>query len=266
MALIYLFHPETYPEEIIEIRDRLQMIPQDAKKYLIEVKYLSDYTSSAMWETDTPFGQIHAELMQELSKHEIVAYHNTRLLNGESIRNMGIIFSDERYEESIKKSMQITGIEGERIEKILSIIIHERDRWEEGTCNRRKNKICFIYDWDYYKDYDKFLAVYGGEFVEFGLSNYADEKLGLREYKDIIKIGHPYVIEFSIPFSELDFFDQQDVARYMLEEWIHLDVRHDETRHQYDGHIEREIPPEKIINIHEVKDEFVKMDEYLFKY
>lgn len=266
MALIYLFHPPTYTEGICEIRNRLQTIPASTKQEMIATKYLSDYTSSAMWATDTPFGQIHGDLMKELNKHEIAAFHNTRLLDIESIKRKGIIFSDERYVNSVKKSMQIAGIEEKRIDKIVSIIIGERDRWNDGKQNRRKNEICFIYDWDYYKDYDKFLAIYGGEFMEFGLSNYSDEKLGLREYKDIIKLGHPYVIEFSIPFRWINVFDQQDVARSMLEEWIHLDIKHDEPKHQYDGRIEKEIPPEKIINIHEVEDDFKDMDNWLFKY
>lgn len=266
MAVIYLFHSETYTKEVREIRERLQTIPNCIKQKMIETKYLHDYTSSAMWNSDTPFGQIHGDLMKTLNEHEIAAFHNTRLLDSESIKRSGIIFSDERYVESLKDSMQTVGIEAEQIDKIVSIVIHERERWNDGKQNRRKNEICFIYDWDYYKDYDKFLATYGGEFMIFGLSNYSDEKLGLREYKDIIKLGHPYVIEFSIPFSWMSFFDQQDVACYMLDEWIHLDIKHDEPRHQYDGRIEKEIPPEKIISIHEVEDDFKEMDNWLFKY
>lgn len=53
-----------------------------------------------------------------------------------------------------------------------------------------------------------------------------------------------------------------DIARYMIEEWIHLDVIGDDVSHQYDGRIEKEIPPEKIIDIHIVEDDFQKWYEY----
>ena len=42
------------------------------------------------------------------------------------------------------------------MEDIISKVIRERDRWEHNGINRRKNEICFIYDLDYYRDYDKF--------------------------------------------------------------------------------------------------------------
>ena len=77
-------------------------------------------------------------------------------------------------------------------------------------------------------------------------------------------MGKPYVIEFAIPFSKMNRFQKQDVARYMLEEWIHLDIRRDRTAHQYDGRIEFEIPAQKIICIHEVEDNFPDIDRWLF--
>lgn len=142
-------------------------------------------------------------------------------------------------------------------------MIKERDRWEHNGINRRKNEICFIFDFDYYKDYDKFLATYGGEFLEFALESIKDTG-NLEKYREIIKLGEPYVVEFAIPFSKMDRFQKQDVARYMLEEWIHLDVRKDEVAHQYDGRIEFEISSQNIIKLHDVEDYFPDMDKWLF--
>ena len=78
-------------------------------------------------------------------------------------------------------------------------------------------------------------------------------------------MGKPYVIEFVIPFSRMETFEKQDVARYMLEEWIHMDIRKDKTEHQYDGRIEFEIPPQNIVCVHEVEDGFPEMDKWLFE-
>lgn len=150
------------------------------------------------------------------------------------------------------------------MEDIISKVIRERDRWEHNGINRRKNEICFIYDLDYYRDYDKFLATYGGEFLEFALASIKKE-CNLEKYREIIKMGKPYVIEFVIPFSRMETFEKQDVARYMLEEWIHMDIRKDKTEHQYDGRIEFEIPPQNIVCVHEVEDGFPEMDKWLFE-
>ena len=48
----------------------------------------------------------------------------------------------------------------------------------------------------------------------------------------------------------------------MIEEWLHLDIIGDDVSHQYDGHIEKEISPEKIMNIHIVEDDFQNWYEY----
>lgn len=155
-------------------------------------------------------------------------------MNPNKIVNNGLIFSDERYIESLKQDMRQQNISEKLVEDIISKVIRERDRWEHNGINRRKNEICFIYDLDYYRDYDKFLATYGGEFLEFVLASIKKE-CNLEKHREIIKMGKPYVIEFVIPFSRMETFEKQDVARYMLEEWIHMDIRKDKTEHQYDG-------------------------------
>lgn len=264
MAIIQIFHPETYPKEVVEVRRQLMFLPENIKEELLNAKYLSDYTSSSMWEIDKPFGELHRLLMSVLEPHEIVAYHNTRLADKKCIFENGLIFSDNRYIENIRNTLEKQGIGYGLINEVVEIIKHERDRWAVGNQNRRKNEVCFIYDMDYYKDYNKFLTVFGGEFMEFGLTSHTGNK-GLSKYRQVIKVGSPYVIEFSIPYMWFTEFERQDIARYMLEEWIHIDIRKDNPQHQYDGRIEKEIPPEKIIEIHEVEDAFPDMDEWLFR-
>lgn len=263
MAQIKIFQFETYPTEIHKARSNIFNFSEKTKKEIIETEYLNDYASSKLWDADSDFGKIHSKLMSCLEGHEIVAYHNTRLADPSKIINNGLIFSDERYIESLREDMMEQRISGDMIEDIISKVIKERDRWERGGINRRKNEVCFIFDLDYYKDYDKFLATYGGEFLEFALENIKCNG-NLKKYKEIIKLGKPYIVEFAIPYSKMDRFQKQDVARYMLEEWIHLEIRKDETAHQYDGRIEFEIPAQNILEIYEVEDRFPDMDRWFF--
>ena len=81
----------------------------------------------------------------------------------------------------------------------------------------------------------------------------------------IRKLDFFTLILLLIPFSRMETFEKQDVARYMLEEWIHIDIRKDKTEHQYDGRIEFEIPPQNIVCVHEVEDGFPEMDKWLFE-
>ena len=263
MAQIKIFQPETYPKNIDLVRNEIINLSNNTKNELIHEEYLRDYASSKLWDLNSEFGKIHSHLMNAMEEHEIVAYHNTRLLNLDKILNKGLIFSDERYIASLRQDMQQLSISEELVEDIILKVIKERDRWEHNGINRRKNEICFIYDLDYYKDYDKFLATYGGEFLEFALESIKND-CNIEKYKKIIKMGKPYVIEFAIPFSQMVIFEKQDVARYMLEEWIHLDIKKDKTEHQYDGRIEFEIPAQNIICAHEVEDSFPDMDRWLF--
>lgn len=263
MAQIKIFQPKTYTSEIKKIRADIMDFSENTKREIIEEQYLSDYTSSQMWDVYSDFGKIHNKLMNCLEKHDIIAYHNTRLRTPKKIVNDGLIFSDERYIKSIREDMLCQEISEDLIEDVVMKVIKERDRWECNGINRRKNEICFIFDFDYYKDYDKFLATYGGEFLEFALTSIKDGS-NLVGYREIIKLGKPYVVEFFIPYSKMDKFQKQDIARYILEEWIHLDLRKDEVSHQYDGRIEFEIPADNIIKIYDVEDYFPDIDRWLF--
>lgn len=263
MAQIKIFQSETYSSEIQKVRECILDFSESTKKELIETGYLNDYTSSKLWDISSEFGRVHNKLMTVLEGHSIIAYHNTRLADPSKVRRNGLIFSDERYIESLREDMQQLEIEEEMIDDIICKVVKERDRWEHNGVNRRKNEICFIFDIDYYKDYDKFLATYGGEFLEFALES-IKRNGNLKKYRKIIKLGKTYVIEFSIPFSKMDRYQKQDIARYMLEEWIHLDIRKDEVAHQYDGRIEFEIPAENIIELYDVEDSFPDMDRWLF--
>ena len=186
MTQIKIFQPETYSIEIKKVRESISNFPENIKRELIETKFLNDYASSKMWDINSEFGKIHNKLMTLLEDHSIIAYHNTRLADPSKVMCNGLIFSDERYIQSLREDMQQQEIPQEMIVDIICKVRKERDRWEINGSNRRKNEICFIYDFDYYKDYDKFLATYGGEFLEFALESIKRDG-NLKKYREIIR-------------------------------------------------------------------------------
>lgn len=150
MAQIKLFNFKTYPDTVTKVRKKLQTLPDNIKRELHDTEFLCDYTNSAMWNVEAPFGQLHQELMLVLEPHEIVAYHNTRLSDKKSIENHGLIFTDKKHISILRVSLQAAGIDHQRIKEVLSAVVRERYRWKSSKINVIRNEVCFIYDMDYY--------------------------------------------------------------------------------------------------------------------
>lgn len=260
MHRVKLFHSETYTEDINTVREALNRLPEETKREIIDTEFLCDYMSNIIWKEEHPVYLLHQELMKALCDCEIVLYHNTRLFDKTTVLTKGLIFSDDRYIQILRTAMKANNIPEMVMESAIDRVLKQISRWNEGGDNHRKNQICYIYDMDYYSDYEKFLSTFGGEFVEFGLLGNGEETID--EYKKIAKIGKPYVVEFIVPYARVHRFEKMDIARYMLEEWIHLDIRKDEERHQYDGWINFEVPAKDIIAMHEVDDYFPDLDDY----
>ena len=259
MSKIKLFHPLTYPNELLVIRSKLQELPHDLKNSLYLTNNLPYDIYALIDNNKTPLGILAMKISNILESCEMVVYHNTRLFDKENIQNHGLIFSDERYIQSLKRGMYANHISSVLTEKVINAIIDEQERWNSN----RKNAVCFIYNMDDYMEYNKFLAIYGGEFMEYALYTIRKDLLP-SQYRDILKLGKPYIIEFSIPFTWFDASSQKDIIKHILEYWICLDIRNEEPPHNREGRIEHEIPPEKIIKIHEIKDEFPEVDDWLF--
>ena len=135
MAQIKIFQSETYSSEIQKVRECILDFSESTKKELIETGYLNDYTSSKLWDISSEFGRVHNKLMTVLEGHSIIAYHNTRLADPSKVSRNGLIFSDERYIESLREDMQQLEIEEEMIDDIICKVVKERDRWEHNGVN-----------------------------------------------------------------------------------------------------------------------------------
>lgn len=106
MEQIRIFQSDEYPVELQQLRHYILEFSENTKKELLETKYLNDYASSKMWDSDSEFGRVHNKLMTVLEGYNIIAYHNTRLVDPSKIMRNGLIFSDERYIESLREDMQ----------------------------------------------------------------------------------------------------------------------------------------------------------------
>lgn len=256
MSKLKIFDTGSYPDTVKRIKEKLNLLPEDIVDAICKTDYLQDDICSYIWDPNHPIFNLHQELISELLNHELIAFHNTRIIDPDSIMRNGLKFADDNYMQRIKDSLINAGKSQNRIDKVLSAIQSEILRHEENGENTRKNKICFIYDMDYYRAYDKFLAIFGGEFMDYGISDKSN-------YIDIIKMGYPYVVEFFIPFKWVDN-RIIDISRIMLEDWIHHDIRKDLGNHMYDSWVGLEIPPENIIRLHKVDDYFPEIDDYFF--
>lgn len=257
--MIKLFRQESYTKELMSIRNSLPDFSSDILYKLKTTEFVRDYIYSSIVKDNNPVAGFVKSLIKGMQKNDIVAYHCTRILHSEEILKLGLIFSDERYISSLKCSMMEVGVSDYKIDKVISLVLNELAR-----LYNRRDEVCFFFDMDYYKEFDKFLAVYGGELLEFGLSSISDEKSIYDSYKDVITIGKPYVVEFFIPFTWLNISQQEDIACYMLEDWIYTDLRNEKSSHKYGGRIEKEIPPQNIIKIHEMKDNFSNVYDSIF--
>lgn len=82
---IKIYQKETYPGEVLEIRDKLLLLPDKIKNELISEKYLNDRLRTEEWRPTDGLSELFSELINVLAKHDIVAYHNTRLINPKDI-------------------------------------------------------------------------------------------------------------------------------------------------------------------------------------
>ena len=106
MAQIKIFQPETYPKNIGMVRNEIINLSNNTKNELIHEEYLREYASSKLWDLNSEFGKIHSHLMNAMEEHEIVAYHNTRLLDPDKILNKGLILSQQRKIASLRQDIK----------------------------------------------------------------------------------------------------------------------------------------------------------------
>jgi hypothetical protein len=261
-----LFDVKTYPKSVFLCREELNNLPNDILSSVSSCDYASDYIQRIKWDCCSWYTLFKDKIINSMKNESITCFHNTRLENPDIILNNGLIFSDNRYVSSIINS--VNKVIDNRILRVkyVSRLRKEIERWEIGGENNRKNQVCFYFDKKAYKHYDKFLALYGGEFCERTYSQNDWENDEREELKKLLKLGKPYIVEFFIPFDILDDDKKGDLVDYIAEFWIYKFLKKDKDRskkcRERDMCVNFEISPDNIISIHSINDSFNSVDYY----
>ncbi|NLZ73408.1 MAG: hypothetical protein GX905_06270, partial [Bacteroidales bacterium] len=247
---IKIYQKDTYPEEIIQIRERLKGFPEETTKELKNIDCLRSYLENQAWTPSDHVGQLFEDLTEALTNHEIVVYHNTRLMHPKEICCEGLIFSDERYLAKQKRAVLEAGM-GRGVADELEELLNKEQEFRRRDHQNRINEVCYFYDMSHYQDYEIYLATLGGEFVDNALSR-RDARSHITDFLEqrIKKLGVPCVVEFWFPGKWLIKPYLYEVANHMIEKWIYDCLRKEEGDFQYHGRIEREIPANQIIAVH----------------
>lgn len=264
MERISLFEPQTYTYSIKTCRSELGKLSKDEINRLKDSRILRDYTFFRMNRSDTEIGLFQKKVMDALLSVEIICYHNTRLPNKEMIMENGLFYTDDKYIKSIFTSARKL-LNEKTVNELMSEIKKMMVSWDDKGISERGRQICFFLGMDYAESYRNYCLIYGGELM----SDISDTEWGrthIDELRKLLKYGNPFVVEFTCPYKKMSEYNQQEIARFLIEEWIHLDIRMDEPDHEYDLTEHIQIPKKNIIEVHDFQGTFKDEElKYFYK-
>ena len=175
-----------------------------------------------------------------LTEQQIKVYHCTRLPDIDTIKELGLIFPDERHFQYIIDSFHKYQVSEKIIKKITS------------NYEAREKSISFFYDKSEIQMYDRFFGLFGGEQLHYSLDTTKKD-----EYRHAIRIGRPVLIEFWIPFEWIQEVFREHLVKTLIMYWIKTDIlNEDNVVFNLEGKTNHEIPPTQIRNIYYIKDTF----------
>lgn len=231
----------TYPQELEKIRQcfnallkKGEILNTDSYKNFTEfVRSLFDK------KIDYPLKLICDEINLVLSNHEIVCFHNTRLISKEKILNEGIKFLRNGYLDYMQKILN-EHLERQEVEEILKNI--EEEISNKNDCYDKGKQICFYMNFDIHGQFCKFYEQFGGEVLEHAV-RYNEN------HKQILSLGDPYIIKFFLPYSVLTR-RRDDLITEILRYWLEIQKNiPKDTTYGFDGIINAEVPKKNILEI-----------------
>lgn len=257
---IEIIDDTTIPEELLGVvRVGLEQLPESIKLALAEEADLNWYLESqAVYNEQSPLHAIFCRIVESLKEYQIICYHNTRLCHPESIIEKGLIFSREDYWNNLLQSMRENGIPEKEIEEVVPKIRHEMDRHGEMGENRRIDSVCYFNSPFLISKFDKFLAILGGEFIEFALSCEG------KKYENLMRLGKPYTVKFALPYLELGEYQCKDIAKYIIKYAVEKYLCGCDDKIEYEGILFQEVKPEYIIELQETNCDLSDIYDYFF--
>lgn len=269
MKIIKLYDTSTYPYEIIKLcrdfkENRSSFLFKDIS---IEIKNtLDNILENVPDNKQGQFNNILMSLKNILENCEITGYHITRVHDINTLLTKGLIFSNDEYINIIANSLISHEFSDSQINEIKQILTNVRDNRYSKTPNDPNTSnepfsqynIHFLFNKDKLSGYEEYYATYGGELMSDVLGKLKQmspiegkPEFTISECQKIAKIGTPCIIEFSFPFKQFGF-EQETVILHIFQKLICSD--NDNIKDDIEGRLPYQIPPDKIIEIHEIKD------------
>lgn len=249
MDKIDIYDIETYPKELEQMRINALTILEKSKNILFEnADEMYRFLDICYYEKSEPIASIICNIKQFVIKNEIICFHNTRVLDVVQIKNNGLKFPINNYKERIKGNLELSKISKETIKMITSNIDKILNDFSNEPLDLKKHsQISFYLNFNHHNDYQKFYEDFGGEILEQAIRiSSIDDDLK----NTFLKLGNPVIVKFSIPFSLIESYKQEEILIKILEYWIEKYILKLNKMHDVcEGRILCEVPQEKIIKI-----------------
>lgn len=240
---------DTFPKQI---RDVLECgVKELSDKHNIKTeKHIEDYVDSNTWNQydGGELRVLYEELSNTMEQFSIVGYHNTRLLNPDSVYNKGLFFTEDKYFQQIENDMRMQGILDDDIKFIVKQVKYEIDWRISGGNKHRARSIDFVNSLDTTKKYEMYFVQYGGECFKRALNKDSLYK-STQKYENILTMGKPYSVKFAVPFGELDNRAKDKVVRRVLEYGLRYFIQNKKQDISDDFTICREVSPNEIVDV-----------------
>ncbi|MBS7217015.1 MAG: hypothetical protein KH032_07175 [[Clostridium] spiroforme] len=249
MKKINIFDSNTYPTELEIIRKKTILLFENNIEFLKEnqtdlFRIFEQYNNIS----SDSISILINEIKTILFSNNIVCFHNTRVLDIESIKKKGLLFPINGYKERIIIDLKNNNIPNNIIKMISSSIENILSNFINDPFKIEKHKqICFYMNINDYNTYSHFYDIYGGELLKQALTNLPiDDSIKNK----ILSFGIPYIIEFNFPFNLIEKYKQEEIIISLLLFWIKKYIlKSNDINENIDGRIIYEIPKENIIKI-----------------
>lgn len=249
---IQIYRDETYPERLKDLQLKLRVLPVEIIDYLQNENCVYDYLKGIREKdgikTSKELLDLIDEIVDALLPHNIVVYQNTRLVSPRVILEQGVKPPQKDYLNYLKREMKKANVDSTLINEVVRLIITK-----STSDSYRKETVNYYYDREatYDENLLKFFSCFGGELMARATGFMRDLGECPENFRHVVKLGRPFIIEFKIPFTWYDDWDSKEaLARYILEDWIYTFVKREQNDRRRIGTIYRSIPPEYVIDVH----------------
>lgn len=240
---IKIYDEKTYSDDLIMIRRGLVNLPNEEIKKLKSTDFVLSYLHDRVHRTGGIYNELALQIIETLSEQSIIVFHNTRILSNDRIKNYGLLIPKDNHFSNLKEDLLTCGIDVLLISELFQLM----QKYLETQGEMRDQQICFYFDEHALCEYIKYSECFGGELVSRGIAIAKDPE----RFSSILDLGLPKIIELEIPFEWVfpKPVDKLDFARAVINYWVQIDLKDNETGFSFDAYVNRNIPPKMIRSV-----------------